>query len=93
MELYINWIAGAGNTHDVFYTDPRIITSYRAFELFTLVCLSHHFVESYVRTIVERYKDSPNIFAWELMNEARCSGDLPSGPSCTPATIPNLIIG
>lgn len=29
MELYINWIAGAGNTHDVFYTDPRIIASYR----------------------------------------------------------------
>ncbi|KAI0815126.1 glycoside hydrolase [Irpex lacteus] len=70
MELYINWIAGAGNTHDVFYTDPRIIASY----------------QSYVRTIVERYKNSPNIFAWELMNEARCSGDLPSGPSCTPAS-------
>jgi mannan endo-1,4-beta-mannosidase len=28
-ELYINWIAGEGNTHDVFYTDPRIIASYR----------------------------------------------------------------
>lgn len=28
-ELYINWIAGAGNTHDVFYTDSRIISSYR----------------------------------------------------------------
>ncbi|KAI0704958.1 glycoside hydrolase [Cytidiella melzeri] len=70
MELYINWIAGAGNTHDVFYTDERIIASY----------------QSYVRTIVERYKSSPNIFAWELMNEARCSGDLPSGSFCTPAS-------
>lgn len=29
MELYINWIAGAGNTHDVFYTNPKIIASYR----------------------------------------------------------------
>jgi mannan endo-1,4-beta-mannosidase len=44
-------------------------------------------VESYVRTLVERYKDSSNIFAWELMNEARCSSDsFPSGPSCTPAS-------
>lgn len=42
--------------------------------------------ESYVRTIVNRYKSSPNIFAWELMNEARCLGDLPSGPACTPAS-------
>ncbi|KAI0094748.1 glycoside hydrolase superfamily [Irpex rosettiformis] len=70
MELYINWIAGTNTTHDVFYNDPNIIASY----------------QSYVRTIVERYKDSPNIFAWELMNEARCSGDLPSGPACTPAS-------
>lgn len=29
MELYINWIAGAGQTHDVFYTDTSIISSYR----------------------------------------------------------------
>ncbi|PSR72582.1 hypothetical protein PHLCEN_2v11575 [Hermanssonia centrifuga] len=66
-ELYINWIAGSGQTHDVFYTNPEIVSSY----------------QSYVRTIVERYKNSPNIFAWELMNEARCAGDLlPSGPSC-----------
>lgn len=44
-------------------------------------------LESYVRTIVERYKDSPNIFAWELMNEARCSSDtFGSGPFCTPAS-------
>ncbi|KAI0348478.1 glycoside hydrolase [Trametopsis cervina] len=70
MELYINWIAGSGNTHDVFYTNPQIVKSY----------------QSYVRTIVERYKSSPNIFAWELMNEARCSGDLSSGPACTPAS-------
>ncbi|KAK7694836.1 hypothetical protein QCA50_002024 [Cerrena zonata] len=70
-ELYINWIAGAGNTHDVFFTDPRIIASY----------------QKYVRTIVNRYKNSPNIFAWELMNEARCLGDmLPAGPNCVAGT-------
>lgn len=40
-----------------------------------------------MRTIVERYKNSPNIFAWEMLNEARCSSDtFPSGPSCTPAS-------
>ncbi|KAK1231235.1 hypothetical protein PQX77_005640 [Marasmius sp. AFHP31] len=66
MELYINWIAGADKTHDVFYTDNKIRASY----------------QRYVKTLVERYKDSPTIFAWELMNEARCRGDLPSGPSC-----------
>ncbi|KXN89954.1 putative mannan endo-1,4-beta-mannosidase A [Leucoagaricus sp. SymC.cos] len=70
MELYINWIAGAGNTHDVFYTDKRIIASY----------------QRYVQTIVNRYKDSPSIFAWELMNEARCLGDLPGGPNCVPGS-------
>ncbi|KAF8078542.1 glycoside hydrolase superfamily [Lyophyllum atratum] len=69
-ELYINWIAGAGKTHDVFYSDPRIISSY----------------QRYVKAIVNRYKNSPNIFAWELMNEARCLGDLPGGPQCVPGS-------
>lgn len=27
------------------------------------------------------------MFAWELMNEARCAGDtLPSGPDCVPGS-------
>ncbi|KAI0830684.1 glycoside hydrolase [Trametes gibbosa] len=70
-DLYVNWIAGDDQPHDVFFTDSRIIASYR----------------SYVKTIVERYKDSPNIFAWELMNEARCLSDtLPAGPSCVPGS-------
>ncbi|KAF8168024.1 glycoside hydrolase superfamily [Crassisporium funariophilum] len=69
-ELYVNWIAGAGKTHDVFYSDPKIIASY----------------QRYVTTIVNRYKKSSNIFAWELMNEARCLGDLPGGPNCAPGT-------
>lgn len=69
-ELYVNWIAGANATHDVFYTNPKIIQSY----------------QRYVRTIVNRYKSSGNIFAWELMNEARCSGDLPAGSGCIPGS-------
>ncbi|KAJ7597118.1 glycoside hydrolase [Mycena floridula] len=70
MELYINFIAGPNQTHDVFYSDPRMIASY----------------QRYVKTIVNRYKSSPAIFAWELMNEARCLGDLPGGPNCVPGT-------
>ncbi|KAJ7038094.1 glycoside hydrolase [Mycena alexandri] len=69
MELYINHITGAP-THDVFYTDPKIIASY----------------QRYVKTIVNRYKGSPAIFAWEMMNEARCLGDLPAGPACVPGS-------
>ncbi|KAI0715206.1 glycoside hydrolase [Earliella scabrosa] len=70
-DLYVNWIAGAGQPHDVFFTDRRIIAAY----------------QSYVKTIVERYRDSPTIFAWELMNEARCLSDtLPAGPSCVPGS-------
>lgn len=89
MELYINWIAAAGKTHDVFYVDRRIISSYREY---TIGQVSSPRVtgiwrlERYVKTIVSRYKHSPNIFAWELMNEARCLGDLPGGPDCVPGS-------
>ncbi|KAF7339387.1 Glycoside hydrolase family 5 protein [Mycena sanguinolenta] len=67
MELYVDHIMPGASTHDVFYTDPRMIASY----------------QRYVKTIVNRYKDSPAIFAWEMMNEARCLGDLPSSSACS----------
>ncbi|KAG5734642.1 Mannan endo-1,4-beta-mannosidase F [Termitomyces sp. T112] len=71
LELYINHIVGTTNvTHDLFYTNPKIITSF----------------QRYVKTIVDRYKNSANIFAWELVNEARCLGDLPAGPNCVPGS-------
>ncbi|KAG6837383.1 hypothetical protein H0H93_010542 [Arthromyces matolae] len=71
LELYIDYLVGTTNvTHDVFFTNPKTIASY----------------QRYVKTIVERYKNSPNIFAWELMNEARCLGDLPAGPNCVPGS-------
>ncbi|KAF8885936.1 glycoside hydrolase superfamily [Infundibulicybe gibba] len=40
------------------------------------------------KKIISSFRDrpSPNIFAWELVNEARCLGDLPSGPACVPGT-------
>ncbi len=40
MELYINWIAGAGNTHDVFYTNPKIIASYRELTLLCVIVIT-----------------------------------------------------
>ncbi|KAL3426986.1 mannan endo-1,4-beta-mannosidase C [Phlyctema vagabunda] len=48
-----------GKYHDDFYTNPKII---RAFK-------------NYVSAVVNRYKDSPAIFAWELANEPRCGAD------------------
>ena len=43
--------------------------------------------ERYVTAIVSRYANSSTVFAWELMNEARCSGDsLPAGPDCVPGS-------
>ncbi|KAG6884746.1 hypothetical protein C0993_008536 [Termitomyces sp. T159_Od127] len=66
LNFYINHIVDSTNvTHDVFYTNPKVIASF-------------------LETIVNRYKNSPNIFAWELVNEARCLGDLPAGPNCVP---------
>ncbi|KAF7320427.1 Glycoside hydrolase family 5 protein [Mycena kentingensis (nom. inval.)] len=75
MELYVDHIQPGASNHDIFYTDSRMIASY----------------QRYVRTIVNRYKNSPTIFAWELMNEARCLGDLPQSANCTAGqkTIPN----
>ncbi|KAG6853766.1 hypothetical protein C0991_001596, partial [Blastosporella zonata] len=70
LELYIDNIVGANQTHDVFFTNPKTIASY----------------QRYVKTIVNRYKNSPTIFAWELANEARCLGDLPAGPACVPGS-------
>ncbi|KAJ7837516.1 glycoside hydrolase [Mycena olivaceomarginata] len=67
LELYVDHIAPGASAHDVFYTDPRMIASY----------------QRYVKTIVNRYKNSPAIFAWEMMNEARCLGDLPSSSACS----------
>ncbi|KAH8119717.1 glycoside hydrolase [Phellopilus nigrolimitatus] len=70
-DLFLNWIVGSEATHDLFFTNKDVIASY----------------QSYVQTIVDRYKNSSSIFAWELMNEARCISDtLPAGPNCIPGT-------
>ncbi|KAL8970169.1 MAG: hypothetical protein Q9183_001647 [Haloplaca sp. 2 TL-2023] len=53
-----------GGDHNGFYTNARAQTAYR----------------NYIRFIINRYKSSPSIFAWELCNEPHCNG-------CNPAVI------
>ncbi|KAL5519413.1 hypothetical protein ACEPAH_1096 [Sanghuangporus vaninii] len=70
-DLYLNWMIGSNATHDLFFTDRNVISGY----------------QRYAKIIVERYKESPSIFAWELINEARCLSDLiPAGPNCVPGS-------
>lgn len=80
MTLTNNWAAYGGmdvytvnlggQYHDDFYRDPKIIDAF----------------QKYVGHLVNRYKDSPAVFAWELANEPRCGGDgatnLPRSSSC-----------
>ena len=47
-----------GGNHTSFYTDAESQAAYR----------------NWVEFVVNRYKSSPAIFAWELGNEPRCSG-------------------
>ncbi|KAL4863200.1 mannan endo-1,4-beta-mannosidase B [Aspergillus spectabilis] len=47
-----------GSNATTFYTDKAAQSAYRR----------------YIKFIVDRYKDSPAIFAWELGNEPRCKG-------------------
>ncbi|KAH8666620.1 glycoside hydrolase superfamily [Xylariales sp. PMI_506] len=64
-----------GQYHDDFYVLPQIKEAFKR----------------YVSVFVNRYKDSPTIFAWELANEPRCGGttgrNLNRSESCTPATL------
>ncbi|KAI3831173.1 hypothetical protein MKW92_047311 [Papaver armeniacum] len=70
---YVKWgkeFAGLTNltSDDDFFTHPTLRTYYK-----------NHTVLNRVNTFTNvTYKNDPTIFAWELMNEARCSSD-PSG--------------
>ena len=68
MDVYVNNTNGAGAFHDLFYTDPKIINNFM----------------DYITSVTSRYKNSPAILAWEIANEARCSGTGPNpqSPGC-----------
>lgn len=57
-----------GRYHNDFYSSKKIIAAFKR----------------YVKVVVERYKHSTAVFAWELANEPRCGADgvkgLPQGP-------------
>ena len=59
INTYIQQILGSSATHDTFYTNSQIISAYKKF----------------VNFFVNRYINSPAVFAWELMNEPQCAGD------------------
>jgi hypothetical protein len=48
------------------------------------------FMRQYITDVVERYKDSPAIFAWEMGNEYNLMFDLPNALEFLPATWTNL---
>lgn len=50
--------AYGGSDNSDFYASEEMQTAYKA----------------YIKAVVERYVDSPAVFAWELANEPRCQG-------------------
>ncbi|KAJ7648875.1 glycoside hydrolase superfamily, partial [Mycena rosella] len=71
-DVYVTQILGAGQPHDFFYSNAKVVAAYK----------------NYVETFVKRYVNEPTILAWELMNEPRCAGSSSSASAnCTPATI------
>ncbi|KAG9032418.1 hypothetical protein FRB95_001471 [Tulasnella sp. JGI-2019a] len=70
IDLYLENILGSSATQDLFYTNKKVQASFYA----------------YIKLIVDRYKSSPNVFAWEVANELRCLGQLPAGPACVPGS-------
>jgi len=48
------------------------------------------FMRTYIGEVVERYKDSPAIWAWELGNEYSLAADLPNAADHRPPVWPNL---
>ncbi|KAK6348593.1 hypothetical protein TWF718_006381 [Orbilia javanica] len=70
IDLYVEKVLGGSGNHGDFYTNSAIKNIYK----------------NYVKTIVNRYKNSPAIMAWELTNEMRCAGNRLGAGSCTAAT-------
>ncbi|EIE27597.1 glycoside hydrolase [Coccomyxa subellipsoidea C-169] len=68
VDEYVKWTGDSTKTHKDFYTDP-VIMGWRVPEY-----------KDYVKTVINRvntingrsYGNDPTIFAWDLLNEARC---------------------
>lgn len=71
----MRWCARLTPSSVQFYRVPKIKKAYKR----------------YTKAMVNRYKDSPTIFAWELANEPRCGADgtrnLPASDDCSPALL------
>jgi hypothetical protein len=48
------------------------------------------FIRRYTAEVVERYKNSPAIWGWELGNEYNLDADLPNAPEHRPQVVPQL---
>ncbi len=48
------------------------------------------FMRTYTAEVVQRYKDSPAIWAWELGNEYSLAADLPNAATHRPPVLPDL---
>ncbi|EWC44386.1 hypothetical protein DRE_01212 [Drechslerella stenobrocha 248] len=69
IDLYVERVLGGSGNHGDFYTNTQIKNIFK----------------NYVQTVINRYKNSPAILAWELSNEIRCAGPRLGAGSCTPA--------
>jgi mannan endo-1,4-beta-mannosidase len=78
VDEYVRWAGATG--HESFFTNEAVKSLY----------------EQYVADLIARvnvytgvaYRDDPTIMAWELINEARCGGEvMPQAGPCTPTTI------
>lgn len=51
---------------------------------------SHAFMRDYARQVIERYRDSPAIWAWEVGNEYTLAADLPNASQHRPPVAPKV---
>lgn len=79
VDQLIYWVKGTVPSHEVFYTDGAVKAAYKAS----------------VANLVNRvntetglaYKDDPAIMSWELLDDARCTGNSSTAGACVSSTI------
>jgi len=75
MDLYVSAFHSSGGTHDLFYTDSNILSTFK----------------NYLAHVIPRYANSSTVLGWELGNDLRCSSTLPASSSCNTHTISNWV--